>query len=93
VARLGHAGFGIAYTDLSLALLAWLIAAAGRAPYVPLWDWVPRQSWHDLRAALSECPVSLSVTTDTLLRSAAGLMLYAGLIWLHPPVIGVDPLV
>ncbi len=191
VARLGHAGFGIAYSALSLGVLAWLIAAAGRAPYVPLWDWAPWQNhvvlavmlpvcvilslaiarpnpfsfggaqndrfdpaspgivrltrhplllalgiwsaahilpngdlahvilfgtfagfamlggrlvdrrrqremgqrWHDLRAALSECPASLSLTTDTLLRLAAGLMLYAGLIWLHPLVIGVDPLV
>ena len=191
VARLGHAGFGIAYSALSLAVLAWLIAAAGRAPYVPLWDWAPWQNhvvlavmlpvcvilslaiarpnpfsfggaqndrfdpaspgivrltrhplllalgiwsavhilpngdlahvilfgtfagfamlggrlvdrrrhremgqrWHDLRAALSECPASLSLTADTLLRLAAGLMLYAGLIWLHPLVIGVDPLV
>ncbi|PZR88057.1 MAG: NnrU family protein [Stutzerimonas stutzeri] len=191
VARLGHAGFGIPYSALSLAVLAWLIAAAGRAPYVPLWDWAPWQNhvvlavmlpvcvilslaiarpnpfsfggaqndrfdpaspgivrltrhplllalgiwsaahilpngdlahvilfgtfagfamlggrlvdrrrqremgqrWHDLRAALSECPASLSLTTDTLLRLAAGLMLYAGLIWLHPLVIGVDPLV
>ena len=190
VARLGHAGFGIAYSALSLGVLAWLIAAAGRAPYVPLWDWAPWQNhvvlavmlpvcvilslaiarpnpfsfggaqndrfdpaspgivrltrhplllalgiwsaahilpngdlahvilfgtfagfamlggrlvdrrrqremgqrWHDLRAALSECPASLSLTTDTLLRLAAGLMLYAGLIWLHPLVIGVDPL-
>lgn len=191
VARLGHAGFGIAYSALSLGVLAWLIAAAGRAPYAPLWDWAPWQNhvvlavmlpvcvilslaiarpnpfsfggaqndrfdpaspgivrltrhplllalgiwsaahilpngdlshvilfgtfagfamlggrlvdrrrqremgqrWHDLRAALSECPASLSLTTDTLLRLAAGLMLYAGLIWLHPLVIGVDPLV
>ncbi len=191
VARLGHAGFGIAYSALSLGVLAWLIAAAGRAPYVPLWDWAPWQNhvvlavmlpvcvilslaiarpnpfsfggaqndrfdpaspgivrltrhplllalgiwsaahilpngdlahvilfgtfagfamlggrlvdrrrqremgqrWHDLRAALSECPASLSLTADTLLRLAAGLMLYAGLIWLHPLVIGVDPMV
>lgn len=191
VARMGHAGFGIAYSALSLGVLAWLIAAAGRAPYAPLWDWAPWQNhvvlavmlpvcvilslaiarpnpfsfggaqndrfdpaspgivrltrhplllalgiwsaahilpngdlahvilfgtfagfamlggrlvdrrrqremgqrWHDLRAALSECPASLSLTADTLLRLAAGLMLYAGLIWLHPLVIGVDPLV
>ena len=191
VARLGHAGFGIAYSALSLGVLAWLIAAAGRAPQVQLWDWAPWQNhvvlavmlpvcvilslaiarpnpfsfggaqndrfdparpgivrltrhplllalgiwsaahilpngdlahvilfgtfagfamlggrlvdrrrqremgqrWNDLRAALSECPASLSLTADTLLRLAAGLMLYAGLIWLHPLVIGVDPLV
>lgn len=51
------------------------------------------QWWHDLRATVSESPASLSLTTDTLLRLTAGLMLYAGLIWLHPLVIGVDPLV
>ena len=190
VARLGHAGFGIAYSALSLAVLAWLIAAAGRAPYVPLWDWAPWQNhvvlavmlpvcvilslaiarpnpfsfggaqndrfdpalsgivrltrhplllalglwsaahilpngdlahvilfgtfagfamlggrlldrrrqremgqrWHDLRAALSESPATLSLTAGTFLRLVAGLMLYAGLSWLHPLVIGVDPL-
>jgi len=191
VARLGAAGFGVAYSALSLGVLVWLIGAAGRAPHVPLWQWAPWQNhvvlavmlpvcvilslaiarpnpfsfggaqndrfdpaspgivrltrhplllalgiwsaahilpngdlahvilfgtfagfamlggrlvdrrrqremgqrWHDLRAALSECPASLSLTADTLLRLAAGLMLYAGLIWLHPLVIGVDPLV
>jgi hypothetical protein len=51
------------------------------------------QRWHDLRAAISESPARPTLTADTLLRLAAGLMLYAGLIWLHPLVIGVDPLV
>ncbi|MGI3213458.1 NnrU family protein, partial [Roseovarius tibetensis] len=31
-ARLGRAGFTAAYSALSLAVLAWLIAAAARAP-------------------------------------------------------------
>ncbi|MCF1710750.1 NnrU family protein [Tabrizicola sp. J26] len=191
VARLGYAGFGIAYSALSLAVLVWLIAAASRAPYVPLWDWAPWQNhvvltvmlpvclvltaamarpnpfsfggaqndrfdpaspgiirltrhplllalgiwsaahilpngdlthvilfgtfagfamlggrlvdrrrqremgqrWHDLRAAISESPAMPSLTGHTLLRLLAGLLLYAGLIWLHPLVIGVDPLV
>ncbi|MDA7429357.1 NnrU family protein [Primorskyibacter aestuariivivens] len=36
-------GFTLAYSALSIAVLAWLISAAGRAPFVPLWDWAP---WH-----------------------------------------------
>ncbi|MCC0079436.1 MAG: NnrU family protein [Rhodobacter sp.] len=42
VARLGHAGFGLAYSALSIGLLAWVIVAAGRAPFVPLW---PPERW------------------------------------------------
>jgi uncharacterized membrane protein len=38
VARLGHAGFGLAYSVLSLAVLAWLFVAARAAPFVPLWQ-------------------------------------------------------
>lgn len=37
-ARLGPSGFTLAYSALSLALLAWLIGAASRAPHVILWD-------------------------------------------------------
>jgi uncharacterized membrane protein len=42
-ARLGATGFTLAYSALSLAVLAWLIGAAGRAPQVILWDWAPWQ--------------------------------------------------
>lgn len=42
-ARLGSVGFTLGYSALSLAVLAWLIAAAGRAPHVALWDWAPWQ--------------------------------------------------
>jgi uncharacterized membrane protein len=42
-ARLGSSGFTLAYSALSVAVLAWLIGAAGRAPHVPLWDWAPWQ--------------------------------------------------
>ena len=42
-ARLARKGFTLVYSALSLAVLAWLIGAAGRAPFVPLWDWAP---WH-----------------------------------------------
>ncbi|WP_417589371.1 NnrU family protein [Pararhodobacter oceanensis] len=37
VALLGRAGFGVAYSLLSIALLVWVIVAAGRAPFVALW--------------------------------------------------------
>ncbi len=41
---LGPGGFTLAYSALSVAILAWLIAAAGRAPYVELWAWAKWQS-------------------------------------------------
>lgn len=37
VARVGERGYLVGYSLLSLALLAWLISAAIRAPVVPLW--------------------------------------------------------
>jgi uncharacterized membrane protein len=55
VARLGPRGFGLAYSALSLAVLAWLIGAAGRAPYVPLWPWAPWQLHVPLAAMLPVC--------------------------------------
>lgn len=39
VARLGAGGFTLAYSLLSLVILVWLVVAAGRAPFVPLWGW------------------------------------------------------
>lgn len=42
-AQLGDSGFTLAYSALSLAVLAWLINAAGRAPHVALWNWAPWQ--------------------------------------------------
>lgn len=34
-----------AYSALSIFLLGWIIAAVGRAPYVPLWPFAPWQMW------------------------------------------------
>lgn len=45
VARLGRAGYGAGYGVLSVVLLGWMIVAAGRAPYVGLWDQVPWMRW------------------------------------------------
>ena len=42
-ARLGVAGYIALFSVLSIAILWWLILAAGRAPFVPLWD---QQLWH-----------------------------------------------
>ncbi len=44
VGLLGQRGFTLGYSLLSLAVLAWLIAAAGRAPFVMLWA---RKPWHN----------------------------------------------
>lgn len=42
VALIGARGFTLAYSALSIAVLVWLIGAAGRTPYVELW---PRETW------------------------------------------------
>lgn len=45
VATLGERAYLAGYIVLSLGLLAWLVAAAGRAPYVALWGFAPWQMW------------------------------------------------
>jgi uncharacterized membrane protein len=42
---LGPRGYLAGYVVVSVAMLAWLIHAAGRAPYVPLWGFAPWQAW------------------------------------------------
>lgn len=54
---LGPRGFTLSYFALSLAVLAWLIGAAGRAPFVPLWDWAPWQLYVPLLTMLPICMV------------------------------------
>ncbi len=39
----GARGFGIGYSILSIAMLSWVIWAAGQAPYVQLWPQMPWQ--------------------------------------------------
>lgn len=53
--RLGQAGFTLAYSALSLGVLAWLIGAAGRAPHVSLWGWAPWQAHVPLTVMLPVC--------------------------------------
>ncbi len=45
VAVLGERLYLILYGLASLALLAWLIVAAGRAPHMPVWSSAPWQFW------------------------------------------------
>ncbi|MBZ0124369.1 MAG: NnrU family protein [Roseovarius sp.] len=50
-ARIGARGFGTAYSALSLAMLAMLIRAAGRAPFAMLWPQAPWQI-HTVQAGM-----------------------------------------
>lgn len=50
VAILGARGFSLAYSALSVAVLTWLIVAAGRAPFVELWPRAAWQAWVPLVA-------------------------------------------
>lgn len=43
IGALGPRGYTVAFSIASLFLLWWVIEAAGRAPFVPLWD---QQTWH-----------------------------------------------
>lgn len=43
IAAFGKTGYTVVFSVVSIALLVWLIAAAGRAPFVPLWD---QAIWH-----------------------------------------------
>lgn len=45
IATFGTAGYLAAFSLLSLLLLWWVLSAAGRAPFVPLWD---QAGWHRL---------------------------------------------
>lgn len=52
VARMGRTGFALAYSALSLMMLAWLVAATGRAPQVVLWPMPEVAHWIVLAAML-----------------------------------------
>lgn len=57
VARVGQGGFTLGYSLLSLAVLVWVIGAAGRAPFVPLWDWAAWQGHVTLAVMLVVCVI------------------------------------
>ncbi|KGF66882.1 NnrU family protein [Hoeflea sp. BAL378] len=56
-ARLGKAGFSLAYSVLSIAVLVWLIMAAGRAPYVEISPRAPWQALVTLVAMIAACMI------------------------------------
>jgi uncharacterized membrane protein len=55
VASVGETTFLIGYSALSVAILAWVIVAAGRAPFVPLWGWAWWQAWVTNAAMILAC--------------------------------------
>jgi uncharacterized membrane protein len=57
VTQIGARGFTLAYSALSVAIFAWLVGAAGRALFVPLWPWAPWQTHVTLLAMLAVCLV------------------------------------
>ncbi len=62
VALIGARGFTLAYSALSVAVLAWLIGAAGRAPFVELWPRLPWQTWVPYLAnALAAIVIALAI--------------------------------
>lgn len=52
IARLGAAGYGVAYSALSLGVLAWLFIAAARAPHIVLWPMPAAAHWIAFAAML-----------------------------------------
>lgn len=59
VAALGERGYTVLFSAFSLALLWWLIVAAGRAPFVSLWD---QQGWHRWAVNLA-MPLAIALGT------------------------------
>lgn len=57
VKALGQRGFTIVYSALSLGVLVWLIVAAERAPFVPLWYWALWHTYIALALMLLACLV------------------------------------
>ena len=45
IARIRRSGYLVLYNAVSVVLLAWLIVAAGRAPYLALWPQLPWHRW------------------------------------------------
>ena len=51
----GERAFLVGYSALSVAILAWMIGAAGRTPFVPLWGWAWWQAWVTYAAMILAC--------------------------------------
>lgn len=68
IGRLGRRGYLAAFSLLSIGLLYWLIVAAGRAPYVHLWDQPLWSRW------LVNVAMPLAILTAALARGMSGLV-------------------
>lgn len=84
-ARFGERAWLVGYSALSLALLAWLISAAIRAPILPLWSVEPIHYWFALAlmgpaamllagGAISPNPLSVGFSSDGYDPTAPGLV-------------------
>lgn len=71
IARLGRAGYLTAFTLVSLMLLLWLLRAAGRAPFLPLWDLGEPGRW--LVNLTMPVAILVAVSSPGAGRSGAGL--------------------
>ena len=56
-AAFGRRGFTLLYSVLSVLMLAWLIVAAGRAPYIELWPYAPWQNHVPLAVMALVCVI------------------------------------
>ena len=76
IRHLGRRAYIIAYSLLSLALIVWVVAAAGRASYVPLWQpdkWqvfvpliaMPFAIWFVIGGLAEPNPLSISLYSKT----------------------------
>ena len=72
VARQGRAGYGMAYGGLSLLLLVWVIGAAGRAPFVVIWDQTLWMRW------LANLAMPVAVTLIVLALGAPNPLSFGG---------------
>ncbi|EKE45065.1 NnrU family protein [Oceaniovalibus guishaninsula JLT2003] len=54
---LGQRGFTLIYSILSLAVLIWLIIAAGRAPWIPFWYPASWQPWVPMAGMALACVI------------------------------------
>jgi len=52
VAKIGARGFALAYSALSIAILSWIIVAAGRTPFIEIWPYAPWQNHAPLTGML-----------------------------------------
>lgn len=73
VSRVGERAFVIGYSLVSFVMLAWLIAAAARAPYVELWPFAPWQTWVPFLAMpFACCMLVFSIGVPNPLSFAGG---------------------